>query len=60
MSETLMHAMCRLGLAHGGADCRRYITTKSVTVNGELATSYDQIVHVGDVIKLGKRRTGVV
>ena len=60
MSETLMHAMCRLGLAHGGADCRRYIAAKSVTVNGELATSYDQIVHTGDIIKLGKHRTGVV
>lgn len=60
MSETLMHAMCRLGLAHGGADCRRYIINKAVTINGELAISYDQIVHTGDIIKLGKRRTGVV
>lgn len=57
---TLGRAMCDGGLVKGFAEVRRYIETKAITVNGELATAWDQIVHVGDVIKLGKRRTYVV
>ena len=60
MSTTLGKAMCEGGLAMGFAEVRRYIANEAITVNGEIATAWDQIVHVGDVIKLGKRRTYVV
>lgn len=57
---TLGRAMCDGGLAKGFAEVRRYIESKAITVNGEIATAWDQTVHVGDVIKLGKRRTCIV
>ena len=60
MSMTLARAMCNGGLVKGFAEVRRYISAKSITVNGDLATAWDQVVHVGDVIKLGKRRTYIV
>ena len=60
MSTTLAQAMCEGSLAKGFAEVRRFIDNQAVTVNGELATSWNQQVNSGDIIKLGKRRVCVV
>lgn len=60
MTETLAAAACRLNLVAGFAEVRRLISNSAITVNDNPAKSWDQIVHFGDVIKVGKRRTGVV
>ena len=57
---TLAQAMCNGGLAMGFAEVRRHVAHQAVTVNGKTAVAWDQIVYVGDVIKLGKHRTYVV
>ena len=60
MTISLAKAMCDGGLAKGYAEVRRYINSKAVTVNNELAVSWNQLVQIGDTIKLGKYRTYVV
>lgn len=60
MTCSLAKAMCDGNLVKGYAEVRKFINAKAVTVNGKLAVSWNQIVQVGDVIKLGKYRTYVV
>lgn len=60
MTCSLAKAMCDNGLTNGYAEVRRFIDAKSVTVNEELAVSWNQLVHYGDIIRLGKHRTCVV
>ena len=60
MAETLAAAACRLSLANGFAEIRRYVDAKSIFINDIPAEKWDQKVYQGDVIRIGKRRTGVV
>ena len=60
MTETLAHAMCEHNLVRGFSEVRRFIQQKAITVNGEFAITWDQSVHQGDVIKLGKHRVAIV
>ena len=60
MPQTLGSALCQGGLTVGFAEVRRLVRNKAVTINGEIATSWDQPVKVGDVLKVGKYRTYVV
>jgi len=60
MSTTLGVALCKSGLTSGFAEIRRLIQSQAVTINGEIATQWDQIVNIGDVLKVGKHRTYVV
>lgn len=60
METFLAKAMCDGGLALGFAEVRREISTKSITINDEVATAWDQPVKKGDIIKLGKRKSCVV
>jgi len=60
MTETLAAAMCRKGLTNGFAEVRRLVSGKVITVNGELAIEWNQLVHTGDVIKCGKYKTAIV
>ena len=60
MTCSLAKAMCDNGLVKGYAEVRRFIDAKSITVNDNLAVSWDQQVHCGDIIKLGKHRSCVV
>lgn len=60
MTTSLADAVCNNGLASGYAEVRRFIASQAITVNGEVATAWNQLVHCGDIIKLGKYRTCVV
>lgn len=60
MTTSLAQAMCNGGLTKGFAEVRRFIDSKAITINGVLATSWDQKVETGDIIKLGKYRTVIV
>ena len=60
MSTTLGLALCQGGLATGFAEVRRLIQSQAITINGEIATKWDQSVCIGDVLKVGKHRTYVV
>ena len=60
MTETLAAAMCRKGLTNGFAEVRRLIEGKAITINGQPATEWNQLVNAGDVIKCGKYKTAVV
>lgn len=60
MTVSLAKAMCDGCLVKGYAEVRRYIEAKAVTVNGKTATSWNQLVESGDIIKLGKYRSYAV
>lgn len=60
MDDILARVMCERGLTTGFAEVRRLISGKAITINGILATSYDQKVYSGDVIKCGKHKSTVV
>jgi len=60
MTCSLAQAMCDGGLVRGYAEVRKFINAKAVTINGQAAVSWNQLVHSGDVIKLGKYRVCVV
>lgn len=60
MTETLGAAACRLGLTSGFAEVRRLISGGGIFINDIPAKEWNQKVHQGDVIRVGKRRTGVV
>lgn len=60
MSTTLAMALCKGGLTSGFAEVRRLISSEAITINGELATSWDQLVYTGDILKVGKRKVCVV
>lgn len=60
MTVSLAKAMCDGGLAMGYAEVRRYIDSGAVQVNGEPARSWNQLVYVGDIIKVGSYRSCVV
>ena len=60
MTDPLGKVMCNRGLTRGFAEVRRFINGRAITINGELATEWDQKVHQGDIIKLGKRKMVIV
>ena len=60
MSTTLAMALCNNGLTTGFAEVRRLIDGKAITINGEFAISWDQLVYIGDILKVGKHKTCVV
>ena len=60
MTVNLATALCQKGLTVGFAEVRRFISSEAITVNGQLATSWDQEVKSGDVLKIGKSKECVV
>lgn len=60
MAVNLATALCQEGLTTGFAEVRRLINGKAITINGQLATSWDQEVKTGDVLKVGKHKECVV
>lgn len=60
MTINLATVLCQGGLTAGFAEVRRLINGKAITINGQLATSWDQEVASGDIIKIGKHKEIVV
>ena len=56
----LAEVLCEEGLLTGFAEVRRLINGKAITVNGNLAKSWDESVKSGDIITCGKRKKMVV
>ena len=60
MAINLATVLCQKGLTTGFAEVRRLIGGKAITINGQLATSWNQEVKSGDTLKVGKRKECVV
>ena len=56
----LAEVLCKEGLLTGFAEVRRLINGKAITINGNLAKSWDEPVKSGDVITCGKYKKMIV
>lgn len=56
----LKEALTEMKLAMSYGEIRMAVGSKQIKVNGELATDAEQEVMVGDVLLVGKKKSGVV
>lgn len=52
--------LCDRGFTYGCAEVRRLVAAGAIRVNGEVATSWNMRVQLGDVITCGPRKRMVV
>ena len=52
--STLFNELINRKISVGGAEVRRLINSKAISVNGEVVTSSLGALYIGDVVKVGK------